>query len=49
MQGFTEASNVNPVMEIARMIEVQHAYEQGQKFLDQEDRAVRSVIDTLGR
>jgi hypothetical protein len=37
LQGFLEDSNVNPVSEIARMIEVQRAYELGQKFLDAED------------
>jgi flagellar basal-body rod protein FlgF len=48
-QGFLEDSNVNPVSEIARMIEVQRAYEMGQKFLDAEDGRTRSVIETLGR
>ncbi len=48
-QGFLEDSNVNPVSEIARMIEVQRAYELGQKFLDAEDGRTRSVIETLGR
>ncbi len=48
-QGFLEESNVNPVSEIARMIEVQRAYELGQKFLDSEDGRARSVIETLGR
>lgn len=48
-QGFLEASNVNPVSEIARMIEVQRAYELGQKFLDAEDGRMRGVIETLGR
>lgn len=48
-QGFLEESNVNPVSEIARMIEVQRAYEMGQKFLDAEDGRARSVIETLGR
>lgn len=48
-QGFLEESNVNPVSEIARMIEVQRAYELGQKFLDAEDGRTRSVIETLGR
>jgi flagellar basal-body rod protein FlgF len=37
------------VTEIARMIEVQRAYEMGQKFLDAEDSRARSVIQTLGR
>ena len=48
-QGFLEESNVNPVSEIARMIEVQRAYELGQKLLDAEDGRSRSVIETLGR
>ena len=49
MQGMLEDSNVEPVSEIARMIEVQRAYELGQKFLDAEDERVRGVITTLGR
>jgi flagellar basal-body rod protein FlgF len=49
LQGFTEASNVNPIAEISRMIEVQHAYEQGQKFMDSEHERIRGVISTLGR
>lgn len=48
-QGFIENSNVNPVSEIARMIEVQRAYELGQSFLDSEDKRLRSAIDTLTR
>ncbi|GLS85188.1 flagellar basal-body rod protein FlgF [Cypionkella aquatica] len=49
MQGYLEDSNVQPVQEIARMIEVQRAYELGQSFMDQEDKRMRGVIDTLGR
>lgn len=49
LQGFVEESNVEPVTEIARMIEVQRAYEQGQAFLAREDERVRGVIQTLGR
>jgi flagellar basal-body rod protein FlgF len=49
MQGMLEESNVQPVSEIARMIEVQRAYELGQKFLDAEDERVRGVIQALGR
>ncbi|MEM9708764.1 MAG: flagellar hook-basal body complex protein [Pseudomonadota bacterium] len=47
VQGFIEASNVNPVAEIARMIEVQRAYELGQGFLDKEDERVRAALRTL--
>lgn len=49
LQGFVEGSNVNAVAEIGRLIEVQHAYEQGQKFLDQENERIRSVIQMLAR
>lgn len=48
MQGFLEESNVNPVSEIARMIQVQRAYELGQGFLDKEDERVRGFIRTVG-
>lgn len=48
-QGFLENSNVNPVSEITRMIEVQRAYEMGQGFLDAEDGRIRAVLQTLGR
>ncbi len=47
-QGFLENSNVNPVVEIARMIEVQRSYELGQTFMDREDQRIRSVIRALG-
>lgn len=49
LQGFLENSNVEPVSEIARMIEVQRAYEMGQKFMDAEDQRMRGVIQTLGK
>lgn len=49
LQGFLEGSNVEPVSEIARMIEVQRAYEMGQRFMDAEDERMRGVIQTLGR
>lgn len=49
LQGFLEDSNVEPVSEIARMIEVQRAYEMGQKFMEAEDSRMRGVIQTLGK
>jgi len=48
-QGFVEASNVDPVIEIARMIEVQRAYERGRRLIGSEDERIRNVIQTLGR
>ncbi|SIS65488.1 flagellar hook-basal body complex protein [Phaeovulum vinaykumarii] len=49
LQGFVEESNVDPITEITRMIEVQRAYEMGQNFLDREDQRIRAVISTLSR
>ena len=49
LQGALEDSNVDPLTEIARMIQVQRAYELGQTFLDREDDRIRSVVSTLGR
>jgi flagellar basal-body rod protein FlgF len=48
-QGFIEGSNVNPIVEVARMIEVQRRYESAKSFLEKEDDRVKKVIDTLGR
>jgi flagellar basal-body rod protein FlgF len=48
-QGFLEESNVDPVLELTRLIEVQRAYEQGQRMLDREDDRIKNVIQTLGR
>ncbi len=47
LQGFLESSNVNTIHQLARMIEVQRAYEMGQSFLDNEDKRVRAAIDNL--
>ena len=49
MQGFLEDSNVSPVIELTRMIEVQRAYEQGQKFLENEHERIRGVISKIAR
>lgn len=47
LQGFLENSNVEPVAEIARMIEVQRAYDAGQKLMEIEDDRIKSVITTV--
>lgn len=47
LQGFVEDSNVNAIGQLARMIEVQRAYEMGQKFLEREDERVRTAMKTL--
>lgn len=48
-QGFLEESNVDPIFEITRMIEVQRAYELGQTFLDREDQRIRGAITAMTR
>lgn len=45
--GFLEDSNVNPVLEMARMIEVQRHYDAGQALLNLEDERIRSVARAL--
>ena len=47
LQGFLEDSNVNPILQVARMIEVQRAYELGQSFIDKEDERIRSALRAL--
>ena len=47
VQGFVEGSNVDPIGQIARMIQVQRAYELGQSFLDAENERLRTAIDTF--
>lgn len=46
-QGFLEASNVDPVTQIARMVAVQNAYKMGQGFMDREDERMRSMLRLL--
>ena len=49
LQGHVEASNVDPVFEMARMIEVQRAYELGQGFMEREDDRIREAVRLLGQ
>lgn len=46
-QGFLEGSNVNPLTQIARMIEVQRAYEMGQSFSEAENERIRNAMRTI--
>lgn len=47
LQGFVEGSNVNPILQVARMIDIQRAYEMGQSFLETEDQRVRNATKSL--
>jgi flagellar basal-body rod protein FlgG len=48
-QGFLEMSNVNPVMEMTRMIEVQRTYEANQRILQSHDQELGKLINEVGR
>lgn len=48
-QGSLEESNVDPVLEIARMIEVTRAYDMAQTLIDDEDERITNAVRTLGR
>lgn len=47
LQGALEQSNVSPVLEVARMIEVQRAYEAGQAMMDREDQRLTQLISAV--
>ncbi|NDU99503.1 flagellar hook-basal body complex protein [Pseudoroseicyclus tamaricis] len=49
VQGFLEGSNVDPLIEVARMIEVSRAYELGQSLADREDERIRATIESVTR
>ncbi len=49
LQGFLEQANVDPINQIARMIEVQRAYEMGQSFLDAENERIREAVKAFIR
>jgi flagellar basal-body rod protein FlgF len=48
-QGMLEGSNVNPIVEITRMIEVSRAYEQTTQMISSEADLSRNSISRLGR
>ncbi len=48
-QGFLEGSNVRPVLEITRMVEVSRAYESTAKMIDSEADLSRRAVERLGR
>lgn len=48
-QGSLEQSNVDAVVEIARMIEVTRAYEFAQTMIDDENDRIQDAVQTLGQ
>lgn len=48
-QGFVESSNVQAVLEMTRLIDVQRAYENAVKVMNQDDDLTKTAIQRLGR
>ena len=48
-QGFVEASNVQPIIEMTRMIDIQRAYENSLRLVGEEDSLTKQAIQRLGR
>jgi flagellar basal-body rod protein FlgF len=48
-QGMLEGSNVNPILEITRMVEISRAYEQTAQMMSSEQDLSRNSIARLGR
>ena len=47
-QGFVEGSNVNPVLELSKLISIQHALEHVTQMNDSSDTSLQDAIKTLG-
>jgi flagellar basal-body rod protein FlgF len=49
LQGFTEGSNVNPILEMTRLIAVQRAFESAANFIETSERSLDSAVAQLGQ
>jgi flagellar basal-body rod protein FlgG len=49
LQGFVEASNVDPVREMVDMIEINRAYEANQKVIQAEEQALGTLINQVAK
>lgn len=49
IQGMLEGSNVQPILEMAKMIEISRTYDSVRKFIDREDERMRSMIKEMGQ
>ena len=48
-QGFLEASNVNPMVEITKLVQINRAYTQLANMIDQTNQLSRTAVERLGR
>ncbi len=49
VQGAIEGSNVNPMLEMTRMIEVQRSYESAANLINKEDQREKSVLSLISK
>lgn len=49
LQGFIETANVEPILEMTRMVEASRAYQSTQNILQRDEDIRRQAIDRLGR
>jgi flagellar basal-body rod protein FlgG len=49
LQGFLEASNVDPVIEMVQMIEINRSYEANQKIIQSEDSMLGTLINQVAK
>ena len=49
LQGFLEASNVDPVVEMVKMIEINRAYEANQKVIQTEEAMLGTLINQVAK
>ena len=47
-QGYVEGSNVNPILEMTRLIEVQRAFEQAANMIQTSENSLNSAVTQLG-
>ena len=49
MQGFLERSNVNPLEEMVKMIEVTRSFESNQKAVQSMDETLGKAVNEVGK
>ena len=49
VQGMLEGSNVQPILEMSKMIEISRTYDSVRKFIEREDERMRNMIKGMGQ
>lgn len=49
IQGMLEGSNVQPIIEMAKMIEIQRTYDSVRNFIEREDERMRNMVKEMGQ